>query len=102
MNVEQRAGRIFGRPENPVAKEERIRPRRMIDEGREDKVVRVLQIYSKLSDGYIVNKAEEAQNYSVNERSIQRDIDDIRCFLDVDTERTGIENTIIYDREQKG
>ena len=67
-----------------------------------DKVVRVLQLYAKLSDGYIVNKAEEAQNYSVNERSIQRDIDDIRHFLDVDTERTGIENTIIYDREQKG
>ena len=43
----------------------------MIDEGREDKVVRVLQLYAKLSDGYIVNKAEEAQNYSVNERSIR-------------------------------
>ena len=74
----------------------------MFDDEKGDKVVRVLQLYAKLSDGYVVNKAEEAQNYSVNERSIQRDIDDIRHFLDVDTERTGIENAIIYDREQKG
>jgi len=99
----------YGEEERPVLGKTRgscgkgrIRDETMIDEGREDKVVRVLQLYAKLSDGYIVNKAEEAQNYSVNERSIQRDIDDIRHFLDVDTERTGIENTIIYDREQKG
>ena len=26
-----------------------------------DKVCRVLQIYAKLSDGYVINKAEEAQ-----------------------------------------
>ena len=43
-----------------------------------DKVERVLGIYSKLMNGEIVNKAEEAQKYHVNERSIQRDIDDIR------------------------
>ena len=102
MILRRRTGRIRGRPEESATKDERIRAGRIMDEGREDKIVRVLQIYAKLSDGYIVNKAEEAQNYSVNERSIQRDIDDIRYFLDVDTERTGIENAIIYDREQKG
>lgn len=69
---------------------------------KSDKIGRVLQIYAKLTDGYIVNKAEEAQNYGVNERSIQRDIDDIRNFLDADADRTGILNTIIYDREQRG
>ena len=51
-----------------------------------DKMYRVLQIYSKLSDGYVVNKAEEAQNYGVDKRSIQRDIDDIRNFLDMDVD----------------
>lgn len=69
---------------------------------KEDKIGRVLQIYAKLSDGYVVNKAEEAQRYGVNERSIQRDIDDIRNFLDTDSERTGIVNTVIYDRQEKG
>lgn len=67
-----------------------------------DKIVRVLQIYAKLADGYVVNKAEEARNYGVNERSIQRDIDDIRNFLDIDSERTGILNSVVYDRQGKG
>lgn len=67
-----------------------------------EKIRRVLQIYTKLSDGYIINKAEEAQGYGVNERSIQRDIDDIRNFLDADSERTGVVNSIVYDRQEKG
>ena len=69
---------------------------------RGDQIARVLQIYSKLLDGYVVNKAEEATQYGVNERSIQRDIDHIRNFLDDDSERTGIVNTIVYDRIEKG
>ena len=67
-----------------------------------DKICRVLQIYSKLMEGYTVNKAEEAQKYGVNERSIQRDIDDIRNYLDNDVERTGIINTVVYDRASRG
>lgn len=67
-----------------------------------DKVIRVLQIYAKLADGHVVNKAEEAQHYGINERSIQRDIDDIRNFLDADSERTGIINSVVYDRACRG
>ena len=74
----------------------------MFDEEKGDKISRVLQIYDKLSDGYIVNKAEEAEYYGVNERSIQRDIDDIRNFLDTDSERTGVVNSVVYDRLEKG
>ncbi len=73
-----------------------------LEEEKGDKIKRVLQIYSKLTDGYIVNKAEEARNYGVNERSIQRDIDDIRNFMDEDSERTGVSNTVVYDRIEKG
>ena len=74
----------------------------MKDDIRGDQIARVLQIYSKLLDGYVVNKAAEATRYGVNERSIQRDIDHIRNFLDDDSERTGIVNTIVYDRIEKG
>lgn len=74
----------------------------MIDEKMCDKTARVLHIYAKLADGYVVNKSEEAQAYGVNERSIQRDIDDIRSFLDADSERTGVVNTVVYDRLAKG
>lgn len=74
----------------------------MIEENKGDKIQRVLQIYNKLMDGCIIHKSEEALHYSVNERSIQRDIDDIRNFLDMDTERTGIGNFVMYDRIEKG
>lgn len=67
-----------------------------------NQISRVLQIYAKLSDGYVVNKAEEAARYGVNERSIQRDIDHIRNFLDEDSDRTGVVNSIVYDRNAKG
>ena len=74
----------------------------MKNEVKADQIDRVLKIYSKLSDGYVVNKVEEAELYGVNERSIQRDIDHIRNFLDEEAERTGIVNTIVYDRIEKG
>lgn len=67
-----------------------------------DKTKRILGIYHKLMNGQIINKAEEAQIYSVNERSIQRDIEDIRSFLDFNFEQSGIENALVYDRIKKG
>ncbi len=74
----------------------------MKEETKSDQIGRVLKIYSKLSDGHVVNKVEEAELYGVNERSIQRDIDHIRDFLDKEAARTGIVNTIVYDRTEKG
>ncbi len=73
----------------------------MQEENKGDKIGRVLQLYAKLSDGYVINKAEAAY-YGVTERSITRDIDDIRNFLDEDSERTGIVNNVVYDRMAKG
>lgn len=67
-----------------------------------DKVNRVLGIYTKLLNGAVINKAEEAQCYGVNERSIQRDIDDIRDFLDTQSVEKGEVNSVIYDRMKKG
>lgn len=66
------------------------------------KIDRVLGIYTKLLGGYLVNKSEEALNYGVNERTIQRDIDDIRNFLESDVENTGILNSVVYSRLEKG
>ncbi len=66
------------------------------------KTQRVLSIYTRLAGGYLINKAEEAQNYGVNERTIQRDIDDIRDFMESETENTGIVNYVPYNRADKG
>lgn len=67
-----------------------------------DKIERVLSIYTKLLNGGVINKAEEANNFGVNERSIQRDIDDIRNYMDLSMADSGIVNSVIYDRIQKG
>lgn len=50
--------------------------------GKESKNFRTLDMYVRLCEGKNVNKAEEARRFNVDERSIQRDIDDIRAFLD--------------------
>ena len=72
------------------------------EKGSTDKIERILGIYTKLMNGAIVNKAEESLHYNVNERSIQRDIDDIRNYLDQKGAEDGVLNTVIYDREVKG
>ena len=41
---------------------------------------RLLQIYSKLANGEILKKKELAQHFHVTERSIQRDIEALRCL----------------------
>lgn len=69
---------------------------------KNDKTARILNLYTKLINGYTVNKAEEAQRSGVNERSIQRDIDDIRNFLENEAVNSGFINSIIYDRMEKG
>lgn len=67
-----------------------------------DKIARILGIYTELMRGRLINKAEQAQNYGVNERSIQRDIDDIRNYLENDAMNAGYINSVIYDRIGKG
>lgn len=69
---------------------------------KSDKTARVLKLYTKLMNGYTINKTEEAQTSGVNERSIQRDIDDIRNFLDNEAANDGYINSVIYDRAEKG
>lgn len=65
-----------------------------------NKISRILSIYNKLLNGKTVNKTEEARSFGVNMRSIQRDIDDIRAFLENCTYGTRCQ--IIYDRNEKG
>lgn len=64
---------------------------------------RVLDLYVRLSEGKVISKAEEAKRFGVDERSIQRDIDDIRAFLEErKTEKASDHRTIEYDRSKKG
>ena len=62
---------------------------------------RILDIYVRLSEGKEINKETEAQKYGVDQRSIQRDIDDIRAFMDNRSVENYDDKTIIYDRAKK-
>ena len=64
-----------------------------------DKIERVLGLYSKLINGGTVYKAEAAVTYGVDERSISRDISDIRDYLDISGPEDGCINTIVFDRK---
>ena len=62
------------------------------------KSARLLEIYSRLSEGAVLKKSELAQDFHVTQRSIQRDIEDLRCFF---AERH-LEQDIIYDTKLRG
>ena len=52
-----------------------------MEDEKNGKISRVLSLYTKLINGETINKADAANLYGVNERSIQRDISDIRYYL---------------------
>ena len=68
----------------------------------ENKVERVLAIYQMLTDGESVNKRELADRFHVNERTIQRDIEDIRVYLEESQETVGGSGSIVYKHKEKG
>ena len=62
------------------------------------KTDRILNIYSRLVNGDTLRKKELAQQFHVTERSVQRDMESLRCFF---TEQ-GLQQDIVYDKTAKG
>ncbi|PLT82077.1 YafY family protein [Mediterraneibacter gnavus] len=69
---------------------------------KESKNFRILDMYVRFCEGKILHKLEEAHRFGVDERSIQRDIDDIRAFLDEQRLESKDTREIVYDRTKKG
>lgn len=59
---------------------------------------RLLVIHARLVNGEVLNKKRLAQQFCVTERSIQRDIESLRCFF---TEQ-GMIQDIVYDKKARG
>lgn len=59
----------------------------------EAKSARLLSIYSRLVNGSALDKSELATEHHVSERSIQRDMESLRCFL----ANQSIQQEIIFD-----
>lgn len=66
----------------------------------ENKGQRLLGIFDRLSRGETISKEVLAREYGVTEKSIQRDIDDIRSYLAGDRDEGAAD--ICYDRQAKG
>ena len=70
----------------------------MEHEQSESKSARILSIYARLNSGKTLKKADLADEFHVNERSIQRDIDALRDFMD----KEHLDQNVVYDAKEKG
>ena len=59
------------------------------------KIFRILEMYAEFSEGKKRKKAELAQLYSVDKRTIERDIDDIQAFLSERLKKCGDQRELI-------
>ena len=64
----------------------------------EAKSARMLAIYARFLSGQVLEKRALALEYGVTERSIQRDMESLRCFL----AEQQLSQDIVYDRKAKG
>ena len=70
-------------------------------EDKLSKSSRILYLYQRFCAGKLVNKTVEARRFGIDERSLQRDIDDIRAFFS-EQSGEGDKREIVYDRKRKG
>lgn len=68
--------------------------------GKKSKYDRILSIYTALINGKTLKKTEVAAEFGVAERTIQRDLDDIRAFFYDNTLGVGQGKSLVYDRRQ--
>ena len=69
-----------------------------MDQLPEAKSARMLAIYARFLSGQTLKKAALAEQYGVTQRSIQRDMEALRCFL----AEQQLSQDVIYDRNAKG
>ena len=62
------------------------------------KADRLLQIYSRLVNGEILSKKEMADRFHITERSVQRDVEALRCYF----QEEGMNQDVIHDRKAGG
>ena len=73
-----------------------------MDDLGSDKTSRILYIYSKMMRGQVLSKNELANDLCTSTSSIQRDLEDIRDFLDEKYVTEGHGSQLIYNRHEKG
>ena len=69
-----------------------------MDRFTEAKSARLLEIYSRLVNGEFLGKAALAEQYHVSDRSIQRDMESLRCFIT----NQSLAQDIVFDYRARG
>lgn len=62
------------------------------------KSARILYLYTKLMNGESICKADEAEHFNVDARTIQRDIDELRAFFDNQEAEGKTQKALLYNR----
>lgn len=62
---------------------------------------RVLFLYSRLAQGQKLKKNELAEEFGISDKSIQRDFEAIRVFLDRKDVEDGVRMQLVYDHQEK-
>lgn len=63
---------------------------------------RILDLYARLMNGEPISKRECAGKYGVNEKSVQRDFNDIRSYFAMKLSEEGCGQVLVYDRKEGG
>ncbi|AEH48654.1 helix-turn-helix transcriptional regulator [Parageobacillus thermoglucosidasius] len=66
---------------------------------QQSKPLRILSLYERLRRGETISKKREAERFGVNEKTIQRDIDELRAYI-ADNFKTSL--VLEYDRKKHG
>lgn len=68
----------------------------------ENKAERILSLYTRLQAGETIDKQKESDAFQVSTRTIQRDLNDIQCFLENQQTYGAPSRQVIYDRTSGG
>ena len=66
-----------------------------------NKGFRLLSMYERLNKGELLFKSKLANEFNVTEKTVQRDIDDLRAYI-ADMHYSEIETAIKYDKAKNG
>ena len=65
------------------------------------KTFRILNLYERLNRGEVIVKKKVAEDFGISEKSVQRDIDDLRAYL-AECYENGADTTVEYSYEKNG
>ena len=71
------------------------------DKNQQQKALRILSIFERLNKGQLINKQQEADRFSVNTKTIQRDLEDLRIYL-AETNGGDVSQYIVFSRKANG